>query len=411
MSEAITTSTVPQPQSPVTLEQLRTLLADAPLCQSIPDAHWSWLLEDCTRCLADGLPLDEYADGIRTWGGTLADYAAEQDATLPDVPAATPEATATPSTDTPDLPEVKLAAVVSAYRKGQSGLARWSLESGRLAHGFVAYRVRVMQHERAAAIKAVTGQLCDIAGRDVDVNALIGTYHVTRLLGEGVDHSRVAYTTLEAYMPLVRRDSSTEDWTIVPGVDEDAKGLFREASTSEPPMPLRSVTDKVRVLDAKSKAVVAEQLAKAAADPQAGKAAKDKAAKAAEQASKAADRVAKAAEKPATEKAPETPPAPTGTTEARPPSTLAMAKVGTSKDIVAMMLELVEGCEEPDTVAELFTDAVVRSKEVSKVTKNAYATARAVYQRRAAGGSPSPVQVAQALTPTASNNGQVAAVA
>lgn len=419
MADSLTTSPVPQSQT-VTLEQLRTLLADAPLCNGIPDAHWSWLLEDCNRCLADGLPLAEYADGIRTYGGTLADYAADQDATLPDTGTGATEnpapVSAPPATDTPGLPEVKLASVVSAYRKGQSGLARWSLESGRLAHGFVAYRVRVLKHERAAAIKAVTGQLCDVAGRDVDVNALIGTYHVTRLLGDGVDFSRVPYTTLEAYMPLVRRDIATEDWSIVPGVEDDAKGLFREAGTSEPPMPLRSVTDRVRVLDARSKAIVAEELAKAASDPKAGKAVKDKAAKAAEQASKAAERVAKAAESPkpekAPEKAPEAPPSvPQGATESRPPSLLAQAKAGCVKDVASMAAELVTGCDAPDDVFAELLRVLKKSGELSKVSGRAIDAALTVLSRGAEQRGPSPVQVAQAMNPATNVNGSVAAVA
>lgn len=326
--------------------------------------------------------------------------APEQTAPVTETPAPTPapeQPTGTPESDTP---KVTAGEVVSEYRKGQRGLAKHSLEAGRLGHGFVLYRVRVLKHERAAAIKALAGQLCDVAGRDVDPNGLIATYHATRLLGEGVDYGRVPYSTLECYQLLVARDPKTEDWSLVPAVETDAKALFVEASTSDPCMPCRDVAKRVAELDAKAKAVRAEQLAKLATDPKAGKAARDKAERAAEQASKAAAKVA------AQQQTADKPDAPKVTaTAADKPATCAapavplrdMAKRGTAKDVAEMASELITGCETPDDALEHLLRTLKDSTALGNRAKRALAAALLVLTRSDRTG-PSPIQVAGALS-------------
>jgi hypothetical protein len=203
----------------------------------------------------------------------------------------------------------------------------------------------------------------------------------------------------QEYAPLVERDTATEAWQVCPGIEDDAKSLFREASTSEPPMPVRTLGRRVASLDAKAKAIKAEELARAAADPKAGKAAKDKADRAQQQADKAAEKVAshsQPADKPQATTI-QAPNAPTPPCQAPVTPLRDMAKAGTARDVAEMAAELITGCDTPDDCLEQLFRTLKDSTALGNKAKRALDAAIVVLSRTDRPG-PSPVQVAGALS-------------
>ncbi len=443
-------------------------LAAVPLYRDAEPAVQELLREDCHHAtVEDGLELAEYLEALEEWGGDVRSYLAESGYELPAeqpvqapepefneaavqavapqaVPVAAPAATPGPSEAEQAAARQEsgklLQTVIREYVRGERGLAKHRLEAGKLAAEYLWHWVSVRKYDRAAGVKTIAGRLMEACGDDVDVNALVAVSQAVRLLGEGLELGKVSYTALETLRPLVHRPDGTEAWMIVAGVETEAKALVTELAKSVPAMPVRTLAGRVKELDAKSKAVIAAELAAKAADPKAGKAAKDAAVRAQQQADKAAEQVAKAAEpkagkdkpaaQPATATAAPAPAnkfdgvdvAPRSITTPNPSreessplgNLLQAAKQGTAKDVAAMAAELVTGCEEPDDVTAELLRLLVASGELSKGTVRALQAALVLLARKEEPAKPatpavSPVAVAAALTTKPSTNGTPAA--
>jgi hypothetical protein len=440
MSDRTTSVPTPESQSPsLTPESLCSAIAGAvPWFGTATAEEQGRVLADAAEVLGSGLELGEYLEGLADFD-TAAAYLAEcgpVTGPMPEPAASVPggektgaDFTAAPTPQVPveepteeQLAAAKLearrllTAAVREYVKGERGLTKHRLEAGRLAAEYVWHRVSVQRHDRAAAVKTIAGRLMEESGVDVEVNALIATYQAAQLLGgDGVDVSGASYTALEAFRPLVQRQDGTEAWAIVRGVEEKAQALFREAVVREKgkeAMPVRTVEQRVKELDAEAKHVRAAELAKAAADPKAGKKAKDQAAKAQAQADKAQAAVDKAKASP-TESSPAAVADPTATAtpagkpeECRAPVAhlASIAAAGTAKDVAAMVVELVTGSDEPDDVLREQLQALRDHPEMSRLAKRVIQHALVYWSQQER--SISPVQAAAALAPNApSSNG------
>jgi hypothetical protein len=437
MSDAITSSPVPQSQTTSTPEQ-------PPAVPEVPPA----------------VP----ADAAQTAEQAAAEQAAAQ---------AAEEAARKQAAET-------LRACVSAYRKGERSYRDGLLRAGELADSYITQRL-MLGDKRSAATQALEGQLAVYASTPVDANELVGVWQAYRLLA-GEEKSDTPYGHWrDAYRQLVRRldkDTPSEHWVLLPGLEQECqevyakackdglskaavvelcRGVQRKAAAAE-----KAAAEKAAALEAaklaaaeqeRAKAVEAnrrkaaeleaaekaaqqaesdaeraaltakaeqarrekEEAAKAAIAAHAAateqEAAKARAEKAALEAKRAAEKAAAKAEKAAEQATAKnkptqatTPPAERGTVSQ---NLLAVAKHGVAKDVAGMAAELVTGGDEPDDVSEALLVALKGSKELSNVSRRAIDAALLVI-RNAASRTAKPADVPAAI---AERNGQLVGAA
>src|SRR5262249_26384466 len=87
---------------------------------------------------------------------------------------------------------------------------------------------RALGHSRAAIVQAVAGRFCEIAPCPVNVNRLLATAPAADLLGAGLGND-MPPRTLPEFLKVLPRDRQTDAWAITPGLEESARGLFRQA--------------------------------------------------------------------------------------------------------------------------------------------------------------------------------------
>ena len=158
-----------------------------------------------------------------------------------------------------------LKAVVRAYRQGERSYRAGLLEAGRLADLYLAQRV-ALGDRRAAAVQAVEGQLAAHASSAVDVNRLVGCYHAHRLLAEAPGlKADVPYGHYrDCWCLLVERqhkDTPQEGWRLLPGLEEEARGLFAKAAADG--LSKAAVQEAVQALVRRHAARQAEEAAEA----------------------------------------------------------------------------------------------------------------------------------------------------
>ncbi len=151
----------------------------------------------------------------------MSDHAA-----LIDRPAVLPLPTARPPTSNP---AELLDRLTAEFAKGERCHRHHQLETGRLAHEYVLAR-RAQGHSREAAVRAIAGRLAEVEGAAVNVNRLIGLWHLTVLLAQGQDLDAIPHRVLRELLPLVKRDGATERWAVKPGLEEQARELFRKVA-------------------------------------------------------------------------------------------------------------------------------------------------------------------------------------
>src|SRR5438128_1959108 len=267
MSDRTTTSTSAQAQTPA----VYTKLADVPLYQQATPEEQRLLEQDLASVVqGDGLPLAEYFEGLATWGGTAADYLAEQGVTpAQPVLEAVVQAQAAVATEQAAEQEAKareeaagtLKAVVKAYRRGEKAYRAGLLESGKLCDHYLHQRMAVGD-KRAAAVQAVEGALAQWASSTVDLNRLIACYQAYRLLAEepGVTEEVPYGHYRDCWMQVVLRvqkDTPQEHWVLLPGVEQQARELFAKAVQDS--LSKEAVLERVKALQRQYMAAQAEE--------------------------------------------------------------------------------------------------------------------------------------------------------
>jgi hypothetical protein len=151
-----------------------------------------------------------------------------------------------------------LSNMAKAYAKGERGLLTSTVEAGEYAAQYVAARL-AMGDKRAAAVQAVEGKLAEVGGEIVKANVLISTYHAHRLLSSGDNCPFTLSHFREAFVLLVTRtdkDTPQEQWTLLPGFEEECKALYSEAASAK--LSKTACIDKCRALVKKYEAELAK---------------------------------------------------------------------------------------------------------------------------------------------------------
>jgi hypothetical protein len=148
-------------------------------------------------------------------------------AALLDPPAVLPLPTAKPPAPNP---AELLDRLTAEFSKGERCHRRHQLETGRLAHHYILAR-KAQGHSREAAVRAIAGRLAEVEGAAVCVNRLIALWHLTELLApQGQDLDAIPHGVLRELQPLLKRDSATERWAVKPGLEAQARELFRRVA-------------------------------------------------------------------------------------------------------------------------------------------------------------------------------------
>jgi colicin import membrane protein len=163
-----------------------------------------------------------------------------------------------------DQAAATLKAMVKAYRQGERAYRAGLLEAGRLADVYLHQRV-ALGDQRRVAVQRVEGILADHSSTSVDANRLIATYHAYRLLAveQGLEKTADAVSYghyRDHYARLVQRqdkDTAQESWTLLPGVEQQALALYREACQAG--LSREAVGEKVAALVREQAALAAKQ--------------------------------------------------------------------------------------------------------------------------------------------------------
>jgi hypothetical protein len=286
----------------------------------------------------------------------------------------------TSQTAQPQDGEQLLDRVASVYRAGEMGYREQLLATGKLAHEYVLFRLG-LGHSRPAAVQSVEGRLSETGGKSVNANRLIAVYHVTTLLGTGVDYSRVPYRTLREFAQLVERHVDTDLWSVRRGLEESAPSLFRECAEAKPvPVDLEGCRAKVQALLADAAETDARRTAEAAMQPHATEATREEAGTAAIRAV-AARRKADAASQRARADANEgddgqegsrrvgrprwhEEPAAKPDTQRMATNPVAAAKQATPKDLAHQIASMIGACRDPESTLEALAAALPWSDEL-----------------------------------------------
>jgi hypothetical protein len=356
------------------------LSANVPWFGALPQAAKEAILADCTEsgetaavyaeCCADFASVAEYVESTEVAVPGVENVA-------PAVPTAADKAAASEA-PAPDKRGQKKAALLlqridSTYRKALAGYRDQLLATGKLCHEYVALRLS-LGHTRAAAVQSVEGKLSECGGESVNANRLIATYHVSVLLGTGIDLTRFPYRLMRECTELLERVASpstkSEAWTIREGLETDAKALFARIAAAVPVPDFAAVgrdVKEVLATAALKASLKANEAAKAAGATEEQKAAaelaEETAKKARETAKKAADKAAETADKKtATKKTAGRKKAGQEHTAAPAPlpignplsHILAAVKIAAPKDSAAMILDILRACKDiPGSLREV----------------------------------------------------------
>jgi hypothetical protein len=143
------------------------------------------------------------------------------------------------------------------YRAGEREHARYRLQAGSLAHRYILAR-KAEGIDRAAAVAEIAAQLPDATRQAV--NQMVGAFQVATVLGEGLDLTDVGFFTLRLCIPLLDRDSQTEGWSIRPGIEAEARALFRRIAEEQPALSCKVIGIEVKRLLARQARAVARKL-------------------------------------------------------------------------------------------------------------------------------------------------------
>lgn len=285
--------------SPVAASTPITSLEQMPMYLSATVEQQKLLRQDMEHCTsAEGIPVEEYLEGLATWGGDAASYLTEcgvpveviqgmASAPSPTGPAeSSPTAAAEQAAADEERQRAEasacLKALVSAFRKGERAYRAVLLEAGRLADEYIRRRL-ALGDKRAAAVQTVEGKLAEYSSGTVDVNELVACWQAHRLLADepGVKADAVPYGHLrDGWRNLVQRqqkDTPAECWVLLPGFEQESCYLFVRAVKDG--LSKQAVQESVR--DVQRRYIMAES---AAAKAAAAKAEADAKAKATEEA-------------------------------------------------------------------------------------------------------------------------------
>lgn len=224
------------------------------------------LLADAVQCVnGDGLALGEYLEGLADWGGTAAEYLAENGVEVPSEDTTTEpavNANATPASPAPALPAPT--ATLAQCNKDLDRYGRVCAKAADTNYAKAAVAAQYVAHflghaptlaRRSTAVDNLAAEeykwdpeavaknreryLTTLRER---VNTLLQCQAVVELLGDGSAHTapnakgvspRLPWGTLCKFKPLVYRPDPTEysnTWALLPSVAEEARKLFAEVA-------------------------------------------------------------------------------------------------------------------------------------------------------------------------------------
>jgi hypothetical protein len=409
MSDRTTTSVAPSAPTATTNDQAaRDLLASVELYANASAEQRAAIERDMAGMLADGMTVEDYLSSLASWEGDAGDYLAQ----LPD---------ANQDDDT-TASEEQAPAPTSTLKEANATLAKFGAECRRQADanfqlGALAWDYAQQflgaapgRAQRSTAVESLADEWRKWDEESMEesvraamerlkkrVNTLLAVHAVATLLGDGSGVAkgngtgkgrgkgstagRISWGTLRELRPLVYREESehAEKWNVLPSVADAASALVVEiAASGMARKDVVAAVAKLMVVDAELELKAAQE----SGDPARLKAAEESVERwggkversegEGEEGESQGKKGATRKGKPAACQDDDEDNDQDGGGECRAKNLLkGPSQAGTARDVASMALELIAGCDAPDTVVAHLLAMLAECKELAPSTRAA----------------------------------------